>query len=323
MGLKLPKDKTLVIPLLGAPGIQLSNTSLKDNLIDGTIQFKTMRLLIERFQPDGVFPFMDLTVEAEALGLEINFPRDENPSVRTHNIKTEEDLDAVKRRYRGISGRMPIFIRVVEDIGKNFSVINGAYTIGPFTLAGELMGVSDLSMNVILNPGLAHKFLEFTASVIRDYAKALIDAGAQTIAVLEPSAVMLSPIQFEEFSGRYFSFLVEELKIPLILHICGNTNHLLKKMSITGAVGLSLDSLVNLKEASKVIPESVAIIGNLDPVKIFLQSHPEEVAKATRDLLESMKGAKNFILSSGCDLPVGTPLENIEAFMKESRRAGA
>ncbi|MGC9064698.1 MAG: uroporphyrinogen decarboxylase family protein, partial [bacterium] len=80
MGLKLPKDKTLVIPLLGAPGIQLSNTSLKDNLIDGTIQFKTMRLLIERFQPDGVFPFMDLTVEAEALGLEINFPRDENPS---------------------------------------------------------------------------------------------------------------------------------------------------------------------------------------------------------------------------------------------------
>ena len=322
MDINLPKDKTLVIPLLGAPGIQLSNTTLRENLIDWSIQFNTMRLLIERFQPDGIFPFMDLTVEAEALGLKINFPEDENPSVRSHSIKTEEDLEAIKLRYKGISGRMPVFIKVVENIAKNFSIIKGAYTIGPFTLAGELMGVSELNMNVILNPELAHKFLEFTTYVIKDYAKALLDAGAETIAVLEPSAVMLSPTQFEDFSGRYFSYLVEELKAPLILHICGNTTHLLKKMSNTGAIGLSLDSLVNLKEASKIVPSNVALIGNLDPVRIFLQSTPEEVAKATRDLVEEMKGAKNFILSSGCDLPVGTPLENIEAFMKEGRRAG-
>jgi uroporphyrinogen decarboxylase len=35
-----------------------------------------------------------------------------------------------------------------------------------------------------------------------------------------------------------------------------------------------------------------------------------------------MKAIKNFILSSGCDLPIGTPLENIEAFMKAGRKAG-
>jgi uroporphyrinogen decarboxylase len=40
---------------------------------------------------------------------------------------------------------------------------------------------------------------------------------------------MLSPDQFEEFSRRYLSYLVEELKAPLILHICGNSTHLLKK----------------------------------------------------------------------------------------------
>jgi uroporphyrinogen decarboxylase len=322
MGLNLPKDKTLVIPLLGAPGIQLSNTTLRENLTDKDIQLKTIKLLIERFQPDGIFPFMDLTVEAEALGLEINFPEDENPAVRSHSIKTEEDLEAIKLRYRGISGRMPVFIDVVENLAKNFSIIKGAYTIGPFTLAGELMGVSELSINVMLNPGLAYKFLEFTTSVIKDYAQALLNAGADTVAILEPTAVMLSPRQFEEFSGKYFTYLVEELKAPLILHICGNTTHLLKKMSNTGAIGLSLDSLVNLKEASKIVPSNVALIGNLDPVRIFLQSTPEEVAEATRDLVEEMKGVKNFILSSGCDLPIGTPLENIEAFMEEGRKAG-
>jgi len=322
MSFELPEDRTLVIPLLGAPGVKLSNTTLKENLTDEDIQLRTIKLLAEKFHPDGIFPFMDLTVEAEALGLDINFSENENPAVRDHSIKTEEDLESVRLRYRGISGRMPLFIKVVEGLSKDLSIIKGAYTIGPFTLAGELMGVGELSMNVILNPDLAHKFIEFTTSVIKDYAEALLDAGADIIAVLEPSAVMLSPKQFEEFSGRYFSRLVRELKVPLILHICGDTTHLLEKMSETGAVGLSLDSLVDLKEASRVVPGSIALIGNLDPVGVFLRSTPEEVAIATRNLLEKMRGVNNFILSSGCDLPIDTPLENIEAFMRVGRDSG-
>jgi uroporphyrinogen decarboxylase len=320
MSLKLPEDRTLVIPLLGAPGVQLSDTTLRENLTDWEVQFNTIRLMVEKFQPDGIFPFMDLTVEAEALGLEIYFPEFENPSVKNHSIKTEVDLKALRSRYKGISGRMPVFIKAVENIAKNFHIIKGAYAIGPFTLAGELMGVSELCMNVILNPGLAHNFIEFSTYVIKDYVKALLDAGAETVAILEPSAVMLSPDQFEEFSGRYFSYLAEELKAPLILHICGNSTHLLKKMSNTGAAGLSLDSPVNLREASKIVPGNVALIGNLDPVRIFLQSTPEQVAKATMDLLGQMEGIKNFILSSGCDLPIGTPLQNIEVFVKAGRK---
>jgi uroporphyrinogen decarboxylase len=320
MSLKLPEDRTLVIPLLGAPGVQLSDTTLRENLTDWEVQFNTIRLMVEKFQPDGIFPFMDLTVEAEALGLEIYFPEFENPSVKNHSIKTEVDLKALRSRYKGISGRMPVFIKAVENIAKNFHIIKGAYAIGPFTLAGELMGVSELCMNVILNPGLAHNFIEFSTYVIKDYVKALLDAGAETVAILEPSAVMLSPDQFAEFSGRYFSYLAEELKAPLILHICGNSTHLLKKMSNTGAAGLSLDSPVNLREASKIVPGNVALIGNLDPVRIFLQSTPEQVAKATMDLLGQMEGIKNFILSSGCDLPIGTPLQNIEVFVKAGRK---
>jgi len=320
MSLKLPEDRTLVIPLLGAPGVQLSDTTLRENLTDWEVQFNTIRLMVEKFQPDGIFPFMDLTVEAEALGLEIYFPEFENPSVKNHRVKTEVDLKAIRSRYKGLSGRMPVFIKVVENIAKNFHIIKGAYAIGPFTLAGELMGVSELCMNVILNPGLAHNFIEFSTYVIKDYVKALLDAGAETVAILEPSAVMLSPDQFEEFSGRYFSYLAEELKAPLILHICGNSTHLLKKMSNTGAAGLSLDSPVNLREASKIVPGNVALIGNLDPVRIFLQSTPEQVAKATMDLLGQMEGIKNFILSSGCDLPIGTPLQNIEVFVKAGRK---
>ena len=83
--------------------------------------------------------------------------------------------------------------------------------------------------------------------------------------------------------------------------------------------GLSLDSVLDFKELRKIIPEEIAMIGNLDPVKVFFQSTPEEVIVATRYLKENMKGARNFVLSSGCDIPLSTPLENIEAFMKAAR----
>jgi len=48
-------------------------------------------------------------------------------------------------------------------------------------------------------------------------------------------------------------------------------------------------------------------------------STPDEVTEATRSLKESMKDTDNFILSSGCDIPLNTFLEKIEAFMKAAR----
>jgi|GEM_PF-5954732 len=111
MSLKLPDNKTLVIPILGALGIKLSNTTVRENLTNENIQFKPLKLLIEKFEPDGILPFMDLTaVESEALSLEILFPEKDNTSVRKHPVKTLEDLKSIKKAYRGILSRMTVFL---------------------------------------------------------------------------------------------------------------------------------------------------------------------------------------------------------------------
>ena len=65
--------------------------------------------------------------------------------------------------------------------------------------------------------------------------------------------------------------------------------------------------------------EDVFLIGNIDPVKVFLQSNEEEVERETAKLLEKMKAVPNFILSSGCDIPLETPPENISAFFRAGR----
>jgi uroporphyrinogen decarboxylase len=262
---------------------------------------------------------MDLSVEAEALGLKIEFPENANPSVREHPIKDRDSLESLKRNAKPMSGRMPVFVEVVRRMKQNFPILVGGYVIGPFTLAGELAGVEDFLEMLISNPSLAKEILSFTTDFLTRYAEELFSAGADVVAILDPTSVTLSPKYYNEFSAPYVREMVERLGKPLILHICGNTNHLLEAMVETGAVGLSLDSMVDLREAAERVPKNVVLIGNLDPVNVFLRGTPEIVKRRTRELVERMMGVENFILSSGCDIPIEAPLENISAFMRAGR----
>ena len=313
--------KHSVIPLVGVAGTQLTKHSVKENLLDSNIQFETLKRYYEEFKPDGVFTFMDLTVEAEALGLEIKMPDDDTPSVLEHSVKNSEQLEKFKSNYKGISGRMPLFIDLVKKLNENFDTSIGAYVIGPFTLAGELNGVNDLLINTIMNPELVVEMLNFSIDVISDYANELYKAGADTVCILEPTAAMLAPEQYEEFSLVQFKKIHENVgKKPLMLHICGNTNHLIEGMSKSGACGLSLDSAVDMANAIDTIPSDMKLIGNLDTVEVFLNGDIDLVSGEAEKLLKVMENHPNFVLSSGCDLPLATPFENIRALIEAVRK---
>lgn len=312
-------NRTMTVPLMGAPGIQLSGTTLKENLVDAATQCETIFRLAEKLKPDGVFFMMDLTVEAEALGLDVAFPDIENPYVKEHSIKTPVDLSEIRRNWKGLSGRMRVFSDVAKLMTRDLPGLNGGYVIGPFTLAGELAGVTDFCMLLLDDPSFSKQLIKFCTDVIMEYAESLFDQGLDVIAVLDPTAVLLSKKQFQEFALPYFCALLSHLRKPLIYHICGDTTHIVEDMGTSGAYGLSLDSMVDLLSVAQIIPQEVNIIGNLDPVEVFLNSSPQEVEQETLKLLQKMKGIPNFILSSGCDIPQNTPLENIEAFMRTAR----
>lgn len=316
----LSKQKR-IIPLLSLPGINLTNSTIKENLTDANLQFKTLKKLIEKYELEGIFTFMDLTVEAEALGLEINFPENDNPSVIKHPVKNKADFKKVKDNWNGISKRMKVFINLMEKMKKELSIFKSAYVIGPFTLAGELMGPTDVATNVLLNPDLLKEVLEFSVEVISEYTKALFEAGADAITILEPTAVILSPTQYEEFSQKYFQKIYNNVdQKDLILHICGDTTHLLPIMSQSSAVGFSLDSQVNFTTAAEIIDNNSLLIGNIDPVDVFLMGNDKIIKSSIKKLCKKMKDKNNFILSSGCDIPLKTPAKNIELFFKYGKK---
>jgi uroporphyrinogen decarboxylase len=57
-------------------------------------------------------------------------------------------------------------------------------------------------------------------------------------------------------------------------------------------------------------------MGNLDPVGVFRMGAADEVYQKTKNLLLATQSYKNFIISSGCDIPSGVPGTNITAFLR-------
>lgn len=312
-------DRLPVVPLMGFPGIQITQSTLKQNEFNWGTQFWTLSELWRHFQPDGLFTFMDLSVEANALGLPVRFPLGESPTVEAPVVSTQRDLHRFYKMDVLADGRVRVFIETMKLMKRHLKTWCGGYVVGPYTLAALMMGATETAIATIDNPALLHETLTFTTYVIARYANALANAGADMVAILEPSAVMLSPKQYREFSGRYTHQIILQMRALPILHICGDTRHLIKPMLDTGAQALSLDSLVALDEVAAQVPDDMVLIGNINPTAVMVDESPQGVYEQTADLVRRMKSYPNFILSTGCDLPPETPLENIKAFMDAGR----
>ena len=310
-------DRRLAVPLMGSVGARLAGHKLGDCLRESGLHLKCLGALVETFDPDALFPIMDLTLEAEALGLAIAFPEDEAPSVAEHPVASSEALSRLELPDPSSSGRMPVFLSVLEGMRGLTASPLGSYVIGPFTLAAELSGAEELAVRTISDGPFAEAVIDFASEAICIYAEQLA-RRADIVAILEPSAVMLSPASFEGFVRGPLERLTHVIKsngaFP-VLHICGNSTHLLQQMSACGAEGFSIDSPVDMRVAAASVGSHQVVMGNIDPVAVMLEGDARKVKAACADLLEKMEGIPNFALASGCDLPADTPKENIASLV--------
>lgn len=320
-------NQRLVMPLVGFPGCDILGVSIKVAQQNHGMHYGCIETLVYQLKPDAAFMIMDLSVEANALGLPVRFPVHEFSSVEHHPVETVEDLD----KFRCINilqdARIQSYIKTVEMMktGLPDNMLVGAYVIGPVTLAGLLAGAEQAVMDSMLDPDKLEILCEFCTAIIDDYVRALINAGTDILCVLEPTGVLLGPKQFERFSVKYVRYIIEVCKramVDTVYHICGNTMHLIEAMAESGVAALSLDSPetgVDMVKATERAGEDVIVMGNINPTAVMKDGSVEDVKAACHSLLEAMRDYPNFLLSTGCDLPPGVPLENMHAFMQVAR----
>lgn len=310
----LKKDRRLAAPLMGFPSIQLTGTTLRQNLSNAEQHAESLLKLDDKIDADILFPMMNLSIEAGALGLPVNYPDNESPTVLEHPVDEESDLTPYRQIDIFSDEHVQNHLSVVKILSEKSHKPVCAYVAGPYTLAGLLMSAMEISMATLTDPDVVHNVLDLCQNVIIDYSKALIEAGASAICVLDPTAMMLSPDGYSEFAGEPMKKINTELDVPVILHICGNTSHLIEKMCETGVQALSLDYAVHFADITDRVPDDMILMGNIDPANVMLRGSVNEVIEATKNLLDSIPSRPAFLPSNGCDLPPDTPIENIAAF---------
>jgi uroporphyrinogen decarboxylase len=320
------EGRRLVAPLVGFPGVEMIGSTIKIAQQNFGEHYKAIRRLVDAFQPDMVFPLMDLSVEANALGRYTVFPQGESATV-PKDVFRMEDLRRLGDINITFDSRLMGYVETVKMMCVTLppAILKGAYVVGPFTLAGLMMGAEEAVISTLLDPTSLHELCHFTTQKIQEYVQMLLSVGADLVCILEPSAVMLSPAQFSEFSAVYIRHITTSFKYSgagFVYHTCGNTMHLVEKMAAAGVGGVSLDSEeagIDLAAVAARIPGDVVLIGNISPATTMRFGSPEDVRRQTLELLEKMAPFPNFILSTGCDLPQETPIGNIRAFMEEGR----
>lgn len=309
--------RPMVAPLAGFPGITLTNSTIAENLRDARLQTRTITALHSLVDFDIVFPMMDLTVESEALGAEVDWETDEMPTVHKPIVATLEDVEALRVPVVGHGNRLGVFVETCASLRNAFpDKLVWAYALGPYSIAGRLMGMTDISIAVKLEPQIVHALLRKCNELLSRYATALLSTGVDGLMILEPAASLLRADDAVEFSCNYVGEIVDlvkrHAKTPA-LHNCGDIGHMVEPLCATGIEALSVGSVTDPRSIYGRLPRNVVVMGNLDPTEVFLRGTPWQVREAAVTLATSMADCTRFVLSSGCDLPPGVPLDNLKA----------
>ena len=217
------------------------------------------------------------------------------------------------------AGRTQIYIDAIEKVMgmiEDRPVFAGV--IGPFSLAGRLLDVTQSLIYCYEEPDMVHVVLEKCTEFITKYINAYKAVGANGVVVAEPLAGLLSPALAQEFSGDYSKRIVEAVRdenFAVIFHNCGNTaNITLDSMFSNGANAYHFGNAVDMAEIMEKAPADIICMGNVDPAGEFRNGTPESIRAKTLEVMEKCCSHKNFVISSGCDIPPLSSWDNIDAF---------
>ena len=275
---------------------------------------------IRRFDFDAAILFSDILVIPEALGQGYDF-RDGGGIQMQFQLRTAEDIarlntDAIADRLHYVAEALPLIKNGLHGRTALLGFAGSPWTLANFMLEGgsakhPTRGLELFRTDRVLFDSLCEKL---TDAVIL-FLQMQIDAGVDAVQIFDSHGGFAPPQYFEALSGRWIRQIIDGLyrQAPVIVFSKG-ANFSWKELVATGADVLSFDWNVALGDVRDHLPTHVGIQGNLDP-SLLVSGTPEQIAGATRDLLEQMRGRRGYIFNLGHGVPPTARLDCIESLV--------
>ena len=320
--LVLQSPHRLALPIAAYPGLALTGAKVSDLVSNPRAQFDAQAALRERYRSPFVLSAMDLSAEAEAFGCTVTVSDTEVPTVTGRRVTSLDEAKQLAVPQPG-DGRTGVYLEAVRLLrrmpGEPF-VLGGC--IGPFSLAARLVGVSEAMELTMTEPDLMHTLLEKCTAFLGGYLKAFRTAGAQAVIMAEPAAGLLSPRMLAGYSSAYIkqaAAMAAGDGFQVLLHNCAAKLLHLPAILETGLKAFHFGAPMDMGGALGQVSPDVMLAGNLDPSAVLVQASPAQVTERVAKLLADTAPFRNFLLSSGCDVPPNAPLANLDAFYQALR----
>ena len=253
--------------------------------------------------------------ETEGFGSVVTYMKDAPPR-STEILGAAKDLSILKTPDPLHSVRMFDRIKAVQEYKskyfEKYSILG--WVEGPAAEAADLRGIINFLMDLIEDESFVTELMDRCLEASIAFAIAQIEAGADTIGIGDAIASQVSPDIYESIIQPREKILVDEIHKAgawAKLHICGNITHLLPAINDLKVDILDVDHLVDMPTARKIVGTKVTLAGNLDPVSVIKNGTPENIIKSTLEIYESV--GNPYIVNAGCEIPSGTPEENLKA----------
>jgi len=318
---KMAKKKPM--PVLSYPASARLGISIASMTENARVQADTMLYLVRELDMPMAITSMDLALEASCFGAPVS--HEGVPAVSSVILESMDDVDALRVPGEEIIVEKSPYLEAIRLVKAEMQASGDVRPIiagisGPFSLAGQLRGVTDIMMDCYDEPELLEELVQKTTEFLCVYANLLKEAGADMLLLAEPLAGVVSPAMAEQFSHPFVKKMIESVQddsFAVIYHNCGaGVPRMLEDLAGLGAMIYHFGNVIDLSEALENMPKTVMVMGNVDPAGIVAHGSVESVRQAVDTLIQKCGSYENFWLSTGCDVPPDAPLENLVEFMK-------
>lgn len=311
-----PVDYLPRIPILMQFAAEYIGSSYADFASDHRVLTESNITCAREFGIDQMNTMSDPYRETQGFGAKIIYEKNMVPRCEKHPLEDDPDFRKLTRpdplQAERMRDRVDAVKRYQSQVGGQYSIMG--WIEGPAAEAADLRRLDNFFMDLIDEEIYIGELMDLCVDVALDFARVQIAYGADTIGIGDAVASQVSADVYESMilprERRLVSGL-KEMGAKVRMHICGNITHLLPGLSSLGLDVLDVDHMVDLCHVRSVIGGKTALCGNLDPVEDVLRSTPKKIRRAVLAAYE--RAGNPFIVNAGCEIPSGTPRENLKA----------
>ncbi|MBP1908957.1 uroporphyrinogen decarboxylase family protein [Methanolobus bombayensis] len=327
------------------------NASMEDVYYSAKGIARAQILAREMYHHDNVMsPWGCLLVEAEAMGAKINIKKDGYPSIAEFPLKSAKEYENIDPIVMERSERSRTIERSIsllkEQLGDEVFISCALLT--PLMLASQLMDGSRMFIEMMKDTDNFHSLLDVLTDSCITFADMLLDAGADGAFIENGGSTsdLFSLEMAKEFGFDYSKKLYSHIQDRggyVISHNCANhAFHELEMALEPDALNFFFGNVETLdkkygvdclklhnhnhtgcskrycfRDFREFSDQDICLMGNINPYA-FSFGGGKNIGTEVKSCMDAAPD-KGFILSTGCELPLNTPPEEMMILWESMR----